>query len=437
MQSTWYRRLSQLSQYVAMATKAPRQRQTKREMPEIDYADDDMEDFKMPKKKSGFSAPVSDDRMREIAKGSVLLNTKKNTAWTVNVFLEWCAARNNLPDVQETCPEDLLERADPGELNHWLCKFVTKVRKKDGSYYPPRSIHLILGTLQWQMLEGKPDAPRFFDAKNYCFRELQRACDYVYKDLRSQGIGANVHHTPAFTREEEDKLWATKVMDTSNPKALQRAVFFYVGKCSCIRGGEEQRKLGPSQFLRTYQPKCYTYVEHGSKNKAGDLAGSMHENKHVPCIAVPDQSPRCLVYLLDLYLNKLPQYAFTQDVLYCRPTEYTPVCDKLLWYDPVPVGKNKLGTMIKDVCKDAGIEEKTNHSLRATGASAMFQANVPEKIIQNTTGHRSLEALRKYQHTSMEQHQAVSRLLMSGKSSLFSQVFKQAAEHITWEQYFG
>ena len=93
-------------------------------MPEINYADDDMEDFKMPKNKSRFSASVSDDRMREIAKGSVPLNTNKNTAWAVNIFLEWCAARNNLPDVQETYPEDL-ERADPGELNHWLCKFVT------------------------------------------------------------------------------------------------------------------------------------------------------------------------------------------------------------------------------------------------------------------------------------------------------------------------
>lgn len=81
--------------------------------------------------------------------------------------------------------------------------------------------------------------------------------------------------------------------------------------------------------------------------------------------------------------------------------------------------------MIKDMCKDAGIEEKTNHSLRATGRSAMFQANVTEKIIQNTTGHRSLEAPRKYQHTLMEQHQAVSQLLMSGKSCSVKSSSKQ------------
>ena len=37
----------------------------------------------------------------------------------------------------------------------------------------------------------------------------------------------------------------------------------------------------------------------------------------------------------------------------------------------------------------AGLEKKTNHSLRATGTSAMFHAGVPEKIIRDVTGHRS------------------------------------------------
>ena len=37
---------------------------------------------------------------------------------------------------------------------------------------------------------------------------------------------------------------------------------------------------------------------------------------------------------------------------------------------------------------------KTNHSLRATAASELFCANVPEKLIQERTGHKSLQALR-------------------------------------------
>ena len=51
----------------------------------------------------------------------------------------------------------------------------------------------------------------------------------------------------------------------------------------------------------------------------------------------------------------------------------------------------------------------TNHSLRATGTmsvTCLFNAGVPEKVIQKTTGHRSIKALRGYERVSMDQHQA-------------------------------
>ena len=66
------------------------------------------------------------------------------------------------------------------------------------------------------------------------------------------------------------------------------------------------------------------------------------------------------------------------------------------------------------MCAHAGIEgNKTNHSLRATGASELFHANVPEKMIQERTGHRSVVALRTYERTAHDQHQAVSSILSS------------------------
>ena len=64
------------------------------------------------------------------------------------------------------------------------------------------------------------------------------------------------------------------------------------------------------------------------------------------------------------------------------------------------------------LCTEAGFDNKTNHHLRATGTSAMFRANVPEKIIQKTTVHRSIDALRSYERISEEQHRAVSKVMM-------------------------
>ncbi len=98
--------------------------------------------------------------------------------------------------------------------------------------------------------------------------------------------------------DQEQKLWDSGVFDVAQPVGLQRAVFFYIGKVFCIRGGEEQRKLGPSQFKRSFNPDCYTYIEHGSKNRSGGLEQLKIDNKCVPCFAVPEQAPQCLVYLL-------------------------------------------------------------------------------------------------------------------------------------------
>ena len=63
----------------------------------------------------------------------------------------------------------------------------------------------------------------------------------VYRKLHSEGIGTEVRRTPIFTSEEEDKLWELGIIGCTDPKNLQRAVFYYIGKCFCVHGGEEQR----------------------------------------------------------------------------------------------------------------------------------------------------------------------------------------------------
>ena len=55
--------------------------------------------------------------------------------------------------------------------------------------------------------------------------------------------------------------------------------------------------------------------------------------------------------------------------------------------------------------------KKTNHSLRATVASALFNAGAPEKLIREGTGHTS-NALELYERLTLEQRQKVSSILV-------------------------
>ena len=63
-------------------------------------------------------------------------------------------------------------------------------------------------------------------------------------------------------------------------------------------------------------------------------------------------------------------------------------------------------------CSAARIQGfRTNHSLRATAATRLYQAGVDEQLIMETTGHRSLEGVRSYKRTSEDQKQVLSDIL--------------------------
>lgn len=75
-------------------------------------------------------------------------------------------------------------------------------------------------------------------------------------------------------------------------------------------------------------------------------------------------------------------------------------------------------TFVSTMCAEAGIgERKTNHSLRATGATAMFTAEVPEKMVKEVTGHKSSKALALYERPTLQQKQALSKVLAGGKKT--------------------
>lgn len=128
-----------------------------------------------------------------------------------------------------------------------------------------------------------------------------------------------------------------------------------------------------------------------------------------------------------MYLSKLPKQAFEKDVFYLRPLEAVPDEEGKPWFQNVPVGRNVLSKMVEQMCKGAGIEKRSNHSLRATAATELFRANVPEKLIQERTGHRSLTALRIYEHTTETEHQAVSEVLAAKENTTFHQVQNELA----------
>ena len=94
------------------------------------------------------------------------------------------------------------------------------------------------------------------------------------------------------------------------------------------------------------------------------------------------------------------------------------------------MGKNTLSKMVKDLCVEAGVSgQKSNHSLRATGCTELYQAGVPEKVIQERTGHLSLAGLRQYKCTSSKQQEVVLRILTSKEPTIYQQQLSMTQSH--------
>ena len=380
---------------------------------------DDGDDFQPMKRKklsrNRFASPLSEEVMSNVSMGPTVANTKKSTDWAVRVFIEWRKQRNE--SQSDKCPLDLLESPSAGQLNCWLSRFATEARRADGDRYPSSTLYqLLAGLLRYARSHSK-DCPNFLDRQDPRFAELRGTCESVSRELRQSGVGAQVKHAPTISSEEEDKLWNSGAIGIYSPRALVRCVFYYVGKAFCLRGGQEQRNLKPSQFERGYEPDRYTYTENGSKNHQGRFGTRKESNKVVTIYANFDNAPKCLVYLLDFYFSKFPKPPTSMETFYLKPLAKVPAKFDDPWFECTPIGKNVLAKFVQVMCEDTGIrEKKTNHSLRATGVTSLFTAEVPEKLIKGISGHKSSQALQIYERPTVSQKQAVSRVLTTQPS---------------------
>ena len=122
-----------------------------------------------------------------------------------------------------------------------------------------------------------------------------------------------------------------------------------------------------------------------------------------------DRPERCPVCIILKYMALLPKTRSCQ-AFYLQPRK------KYFgksWYLNRPCGVNKLRDIVGSMCQDAGLPgHNTNHSLRWTAATKMYQKDIDEQLIMEVTGHRST-AVRRYKRTSRQQRKAASRCIFS------------------------
>ena len=191
-------------------------------------------------------------------------------------------------------------------------------------------------------------------------------------------------------------------------------VMFTLGLSCSLRAGKEHYVLRSipfgSQFTFLHDSNGKSYFRYcedvGLKTNKGGLKHRKIDPKIVDVHQI-ENADRCPVRILTRYLSLLPIDRKCKS-LYLKPRKKY---SGSVWYRDAPVGENRMRCFVKDLCKKAGIPGYyTNHSLRATGCTCMYNSDLDEQVIQEISGHRS-SAVRSYKRTCEKQKQHATKCI--------------------------
>ena len=194
------------------------------------------------------------------------------------------------------------------QLTHWLSCFTLEVRKRDGSEYPPNSLHHICAGIQRHLRGNGRIVDLFTDTDLSLF---QGTLDGEMKRLRSIGLGSKKRQAEIITEDEEELLWSKGALGDSTPQQLLDTMVFYNGLVFALRSGKEHRQLrhSPCQIEVVEKPgerAFLKYTEDVSKNRQGGLKGRNIKPKVVYHHANIDNPQRCFVRPFKRYMELCP-----------------------------------------------------------------------------------------------------------------------------------
>ena len=364
---------------------------------------------------------VSEEKLQELKKNKLKRRTYAKMMWGVNTYKEWRIYILSNPSTFDVRVfESDLERIDllnVETFQYAMCKFVAEVTKaKDGSEYPGKTLyHLVISVqkflnekgLDWKLVESN------------AFGQLRNVLDNTMKDRASRNIGTTVRQAQYISLEFENKLWDKGLLGENTPDKLRDTVLFLLGINLGLRAGDEHYDLRRETLEKPSQiqfetdnsgVKCIVYREDSvTKTNDGGLK-SMRKQRKIVWVHPSNDKTRDPVRLVEKYISLCPPVSpkTKKFNFYLRSLERpTPT----RWYGEQIVGINSIRKVVQNIAKNAeSMGFMTNHSLRRSGATRLFQNGIDRKLVKEFTGHVS-DAVDQYQVTSDQQRCEMSRVL--------------------------
>ena len=259
----------------------------------------------LPPPHNRFAPSVTDEEILRRCSDSIPQATGADTKYCTRVWLEWSDYHSKTHNTQ--IPP--LISISPSQLCYWFTRFVLEVRKKDGTEYPPLTLHHLCSGLQTYLRHnGHPTLDIYKDS---VFANLRSTLDAEMKRLRHLGLGSSKKQAEPLTEEEEEVLWRKGLLGEHSPQALLNTMVYMNGIYFALRSGKEHRELrfNSSQITlieRDGERPFLQYTEDESKNRPGGLKGCRIGRKIVKHHANISNLSCCFVRLFSVYKSCCP-----------------------------------------------------------------------------------------------------------------------------------
>ena len=122
-----------------------------------------------------------------------------------------------------TCDLSHVSTINVNLLSFTLCRFLTEVKKLDGSQFSPKTLYDILMCIQF-FLETVGFSWKLISDDE--LKEVKFTLDNVMKQRTAQGIGISVCKADVLIMTDEDILWSLGLLRTHSPEVLLNTVMF-------------------------------------------------------------------------------------------------------------------------------------------------------------------------------------------------------------------
>jgi hypothetical protein len=234
--------------------------------------------------------------------------------------------------------------------------------------------------------------------------------------LKKMGKGRKGKASKAVTSSEEEILWESGQLGESTPRILEFTLWYFFTKCFGLRGRNKHHQLTFGDVvLKTDENGC-EYLEYYERlTKTRDGTGKNDVRETTPRMFSTGIEGRDPVEMYKTFMYRRPETVMNADApfyLTCIPSGKI---EDHIWYYPRSMGHNYIGKLMPMAAQDAGIDKKTNHSVRKSTVKSLRKSGVPNHKIMQITGHRSLSSIEAYDRELSDDEQKAYSDVLTGK----------------------